>query len=421
MSEPRFELLDSYARELDHEADLILPARSAAQVRRDGSSRHRRRLVALVVVLVALALAVGGAVAANLTSHAASPNWATTPSTPPTDAPTRSTSSPTSPASATAASVFPSSVIDRLLPFTVSTAVFTTDSAMPTPWDPATTMSGDPTSTQCGQALNGSFVSGTRGVEYRLKNGAADQPNWGYAVAYADEPAARAAARALTRALTVVCTPVDTPKSVATRTDGVEVLAYDVASPSQNGAKGVYVVRDRNVVVYHIDGMGLDANAVATAVSARIDNVATNGSSSASAETTSASSSASAGAAVTLPGQGIDLKSSADINAVLWLPGAAKAFLVSELARERAGGFDCMYLSIQAYRLPDLISGGATGCGGALIVWGEVGGTWKVLLEAQAAPMCSDIRTTGWNKPIPTEILSGQCLDDSMTLVDYTP
>jgi hypothetical protein len=82
MSEPRFEMLDDYVRELDREADLIVPPTSPVEVRRAGTGRRRRQLVAIVVVLVVVGLAVAGLVIANLTSRSAAPNWATTPSSP---------------------------------------------------------------------------------------------------------------------------------------------------------------------------------------------------------------------------------------------------------------------------------------------------------------------------------------------------
>jgi hypothetical protein len=420
MSEPRFELLDSYARELDQESDLILPPASAAQVRRVGTSRRRRRLVALVVVLVALVLAVGGALVATLTSRVASPNWATTPATPASDASV--TATPTTGPATTTVRVIPSSAIDRLLTFTVSTAVFTADIGMPRAFDPATTMSGDPSSTQCGEALNGSFVSGTRGVEYRRTGSAADGPDWGYAIAYADASAAKAATGSLTRALTVVCTPLDVPRTVAPRTDGVEVLVYDVAAPTENGAKSVYVIRDRNVVVYHVDGLGLDANAVATAISARLNLVATTATGPTSPRsTTSASASTSVGAVVTLP-MSLELKSAADINSVSWMTSGAKTFLVSELARTRAAsGCADDYLIVNAYRGTDLISGSTAGCDSGAITWGNLAGTWKVLFAGQAVPSCTEVRSSGWTSTIPKDFPGGQCYDASGNVVAYTP
>ena len=420
MSEPRFDLLDAYALELDREAELIVPPVSPGQVRRMGMSRRRRRLVVLVVVLVALALAVAGAVVANITSRAASPNWAATPGIPASDPP--ATATPTAGPATAEITVVPSSSIDRLLPLTISTSVFAADSGMPGAFDPATTMSGDPGSTQCGQALNGSFVNGTRGVQYRLTGSAADGPDWGYAIAYADASTAGAAVRSLTRALTVVCTPVDTPRTTAPRTDGVEVFAYDVASPSQNGAKGVYVIRDRNVVFYHVDGLGLDANAVATAVVARLDQVTTAATSSTSSRTTtSTTATATAGTVVNLPTP-LELKTAADINAVTWMATGAKTFLVSELARVRASsGCADDYLIVGAYRGTDLISGSTFGCDSAQVTWGNLAGTWKVVSAGQAVPSCADVRSSGWKSTIPQDFPGGQCYDASGNLVPYTP
>ncbi len=81
MSEPRFDLLDAYARDLDREAGLIVPPTSPSEVRRAGTSRQRRSLFAVIAVLVVVALTLGGVVIANLTSRNAAPNWATTPRT----------------------------------------------------------------------------------------------------------------------------------------------------------------------------------------------------------------------------------------------------------------------------------------------------------------------------------------------------
>ena len=99
MSEPRFELLDSYARELDHDADLIVPPTSAAHVRRIGRSRRTRRTIIAVVILVVVLLGVGATLVASSAMMGDVPPWATAPS--PTQASPAPTRTATTSASAT--------------------------------------------------------------------------------------------------------------------------------------------------------------------------------------------------------------------------------------------------------------------------------------------------------------------------------
>ncbi len=126
------------------------------------------------------------------------------------------------------------------------------------------------------------------------------------------------------------------------------------------------------------------------------------------------------GTVVTVPGPGIELKSAADVNAVSWLTPSAKTYLIGELASFQQGGAACS-LDLNAYRVPDLISGGYSGCGGAEITWGDFSGTWKEIIIDQAVPLCTEVRASGWTSSIPRDFPGGQCLDDTMTVVDYTP
>jgi hypothetical protein len=112
-----------------------------------------------------------------------------------------------------------------------------------------------------------------------------------------------------------------------------------------------------------------------------------------------------------------------------WLTSDEKTFLVSELARVQSGN-SCAALTVQSYRVADLINGqvfdggltGSCGGGGYAILWGKVSGTWKVLVTGQNPPGCADIRTAGWASTIPKDFFGGQCYEKgSTTLVAYKP
>lgn len=115
MSEPRFDLLDDYARELDREADLIVPPNSAAYVRRIGQSRRTRRIIVAVVIAAVALLTTGAALAVLSVMKSDVPPWAATPgpsqaSPAPTQSPTASastTSSPTPASTRSASSATP--------------------------------------------------------------------------------------------------------------------------------------------------------------------------------------------------------------------------------------------------------------------------------------------------------------------------
>lgn len=80
MPDQLFDLFDSVARELDREADHVVPAASPETVRHDVESRHRRRTVVVVAVVLLMTLAVASALYAKVFRTAATPNWATNPS-----------------------------------------------------------------------------------------------------------------------------------------------------------------------------------------------------------------------------------------------------------------------------------------------------------------------------------------------------
>ena len=113
MPEPRFELLDSYARELDREADLLVPPTSAAHVRRIGRSRRTRRVVIPVVILVVVLLGVGTTLVVAAAMKGDVPPWATAPS------PTQGSPAPTQTAT-TSASATPSPTSVTTAPTPVS-------------------------------------------------------------------------------------------------------------------------------------------------------------------------------------------------------------------------------------------------------------------------------------------------------------
>lgn len=147
-----------------------------------------------------------------------------------------------------------------------------------------------------------------------------------------------------------------------------------------------------------------------------------------------ASTSASATPSTSVPPDGtvvtlasrLTLTSADDINAVTFLPDDAKAFLVTELARERSQ-WNCPTenLLIDGYRVGDLISGRVFGdtCGGDVILWGKLNGRWTALLEKQSVPLCSEVRATGWTSTIPESFLGGVCYPSAtnLTPVPYTP
>ena len=135
------------------------------------------------------------------------------------------------------------------------------------------------------------------------------------------------------------------------------------------------------------------------------------------------------GTVVYLPGTGGQFETAAAITATSWLTSDEKTFLVSELARVQSGN-SCAALTVQSYRVADLINGqvfdggltGSCGGGGYAILWGKVSGTWKVLVTGQNPPGCADIRTAGWASTIPKDFFGGQCYEKgSTTLVAYKP
>lgn len=87
MSDQLLDILDSVARELDREADLIIPDMTPVDLRRHSAGRRRRRALMIVVPVAVLALAIGAAVYVRSTTRAVSPPWAgptSTAATPPT-------------------------------------------------------------------------------------------------------------------------------------------------------------------------------------------------------------------------------------------------------------------------------------------------------------------------------------------------
>ena len=131
---------------------------------------------------------------------------------------------------------------------------------------------------------------------------------------------------------------------------------------------------------------------------------------------------------------GEEFKTPAEINANTWLPGDAKTFLVGQLALDqqefRPGGSkanNCAELTISGYRVPDLITGNELGTGeptcaggGGLALWGKVAGKWKVILQVQSEPECSDIRKAGWTSTIPKEWPGGECMENGTSVI-YKP
>lgn len=104
MSDQLLDILDSVARELDRESELIFPAVSTQEVRRMAATRRRKRALAVAVLLVVVALTVAGIGYLKAVTHNASPDWAGPSSIPPTTSPsaTSTASIPTPVASAVA-------------------------------------------------------------------------------------------------------------------------------------------------------------------------------------------------------------------------------------------------------------------------------------------------------------------------------
>lgn len=146
------------------------------------------------------------------------------------------------------------------------------------------------------------------------------------------------------------------------------------------------------------------------------------------ASTASATLSPSAGTIVDVDGR---FSTAAEINATTWLPSDAKTFLVGqlELAQQEfrvngSNATNCGVLDVRGYRVPDLIDGArlgtaAAGCAGSggLVLWGKIGGEWRVIIAAQAEPLCSDIRKAGWTSTIPKEWLGGQCMENGTSVI----
>lgn len=130
---------------------------------------------------------------------------------------------------------------------------------------------------------------------------------------------------------------------------------------------------------------------------------------------------ASTSGAVVVFSAPLQLRTTAQIDAQTWMPSGAKALLTAELAREKTQYPQCdNVIYVSGYREFDLISGYESSCGGALVLWGRVDGTWKVIIVTQAVPLCSDIRASGLTTTIPEELFSGQCMEGGAA-VPYTP
>jgi hypothetical protein len=95
--------------------------------------------------------------------------------------------------------------------------------------------------------------------------------------------------------------------------------------------------------------------------------------------------------------------------------------MVSELARVQSGVGACASLTVTGYRVSDLVNGSEFDCGGgAAVLWGKTTTGWKQVFAAQAVPMCSDVRASGWKSTIPRDFLGGQCYEGT-EVVDYKP
>jgi len=134
------------------------------------------------------------------------------------------------------------------------------------------------------------------------------------------------------------------------------------------------------------------------------------------------SATVSAAAPVLLPGPGVELTTEAEITALTWADDATKAFLVKQLTRQYESGaiFSCAAVTVQGYRLPDLITGGVGSCSGAATLWGRIGGEWIVLAETQDTPQCDDLRAKGWTQTIPEGFVGHECMQGDRTVV-YAP
>ncbi len=159
----------------------------------------------------------------------------------------------------------PTSTIDTLLPFSVGSAQATGRAyGGSVVWDPAVILDPGPNASACGTALNGSFTPAKRGTSFAMVPGDSST-DWGYALAYLDPAAATTAIDNLTQALTTVCAPVAKAGGTQIMGDGVTVSVF---TPAAGGR--IYLIRDRNVVVYWTDTLGIDPAAFATALHAKL-------------------------------------------------------------------------------------------------------------------------------------------------------